>query len=151
MCRARMSRLGMWLVRISPAIGRPQTDFAPVGQTVPKQPPRETFRSEKARLFWAFAWVQIPSAPPNFLCKLGAFLALLPLEGATEGQTAPIRNRRSRFSRAPRRQPHHPRSSGGLWRRLSTERSRALDEERAAAEVKGSNSERHRSDGRMPV
>jgi len=32
MWRASVSMQRMWLVRISPAIGRPQTDFAPAGK-----------------------------------------------------------------------------------------------------------------------
>jgi len=32
-----------------------------VGQTVPEEPLRETFQDEKAKVFWAFPGVQIPS------------------------------------------------------------------------------------------
>ncbi len=38
-------------------------EFAPRGETVPKEPLWETFRSEKPKVFWAFVGVQIPSAP----------------------------------------------------------------------------------------
>jgi len=54
-----------------------------VGQTVPKRPLRDTFRSEKPKIFWAFLGVQIPSAPPTSLSLIGHSRELSEIRAST--------------------------------------------------------------------
>jgi hypothetical protein len=58
--------------------GRGLWSLPHMGQTVPKRPLWDTFRTEKPKVFWAFCGVQIPSAPPFYLVKSKAFFSDLP-------------------------------------------------------------------------
>ena len=82
-----------------------------MGQTVPKEPLRETFQAEKAKVFWAFAGIQIPSAPPSSPSVFGHLGESLEIYACAR-VSAPRWTQRKLQNRAS---PSYGKIGGGFW------------------------------------